>query len=129
LRRPASSFPSITGLRLSPHGAEAALVDLSPTGLLAECAIRLKVGSAVQVLFEGGFSPSTVAGRVARCEVASMGRDGALRYHIGVGFNSPIVLDDEPAPEPATVDLAPDPVVPLPIPPAAPAPPLIRNRW
>src|SRR5215813_8245768 len=65
-RYPASEIPSITGLRMSPHGAEASLVNLSTTGLLAECAVRLKTGSTVTVQFEGTFTPATVHGRVAR---------------------------------------------------------------
>ena len=128
VRRPAASVPSITGLRLSPHGVEASLVDISPTGLLAECTVRLKVGSPVQVLFEGGFSPSTAPGRVARCEVAAMGRDSVLRYHIGVGFISPIALDDEVA-ESAKVELAPEASLAIPVPAPSPVHAPVRNRW
>lgn len=124
LRRPAAEVPSITGLRLSPHGAEASLVNISTTGLLAECTVRLKVASPVQVLFEGGFSPSSVAGRVARCEVASMGRDGVLRYHIGVEFSAPIVLDEAPA-QPVRPEAEPLPPPPHP----TPVPQAVRNRW
>ena len=51
-RYPASEVPSITGLRMSPHGAEASLVNLSTTGLLAECAVRLKTGSTVTLRAE-----------------------------------------------------------------------------
>jgi hypothetical protein len=125
-RRPAAEFPSITGLRLSPYGANAALVDISTTGLLAECSVRLKVGSPVQVLFEGGFAQTTAAGRVARCEVAAMGRDGVLKYHAAVAFNSPIVID-----EPATASTIKSAAEPIPsIPTYAPAPPsVVRNRW
>jgi hypothetical protein len=92
-RRPAAAVPSITGLRLSPLGGDASLVNISETGLLAECTVRLKVGSATRVLLEGAFSPSSVSGRVARCEVNAMGQDGVLRYHVGIEFNSPIALD------------------------------------
>jgi hypothetical protein len=94
-RRPATSVPNITGLQLLPGGGEATLVNISPTGLLAESASRLQVGSSVKILFEGGFSPASVAGRVARCEVAAMGRDGLLRYHIAVEFDSPLALEAE----------------------------------
>jgi hypothetical protein len=100
-RYPASDVPSIKGLRLSPHGAEARLVNISVTGLLAECTVRLKVGSAVTVLFEGGFVPVSAAGRVARCEVSAMGRDGVLRYHVGIAFKVPIESNDVPPPMPA----------------------------
>src|SRR6185295_6562997 len=57
-RIPASRIPSITGLRLSPHGTDAKLINISTSGLLAECNSRLKVGSTVAVLFEGTFSES-----------------------------------------------------------------------
>src|SRR5687768_9164853 len=95
-RRPALQVPSITGLRISPFGVEGRLVDISTTGLLAECTTRLKVGSSVTVLFEGAFAAASVVGRIARCAVASMGRDGVLRYHVGISFNNPIELEPEP---------------------------------
>jgi hypothetical protein len=102
-------------------------VDISTTGLLVECKMRLKVGSPVQVLFEGGFSPNSAACRVARCEVAAMGRDGILRYHIGIGFNSPIELDEAPV-NPTSTEWAPSiPSMPPPVPAAAPF--VARNRW
>ena len=124
-RRPASHVPSITGLRLSPHGAEAKLVDISTTGLLAECTSRLKVGSSVAVLFEGSFSVSSAVGRIARCAVASMGRDGVLRYHVGISFNQPIALEPEPEPVEVIEAASPDSDVPA----SVPVPPALRNRW
>ena len=128
-RRPASQVPSITGLRLSPHGAEAKLVDISTTGLLAECTSRLKVGSSVAVLFEGTFSTNSIVGRIARCAVASMGRDGVLRYHVGISFNKPIHLEPEPevaAPVVAATGSTPEPDMPVAVPVAQV---VVRNRW
>ena len=130
-RIPAAQIPSITGLKLSPHGAEAALVNISASGLLCECALRLKVGSNVSVQFEGTFSPSSAAGRVARCEVSTMGKNGMLMYHIGIDFNSPIDLGDAqpaPAPEPKRAPAAVEPMRPRPVA-VAPAPVAVRNRW
>jgi hypothetical protein len=133
IRRPASQVPSITGLRLSPHGAEAKLVDISSSGLLAECTSRLKVGSSVAVLFEGTFSSTSVVGRIARCAVAAMGRDGVLRYHVGISFNKPIVLPDDPEVPAAVQESAPGAAtasVESPAPQPAPAPvAAVRNRW
>jgi hypothetical protein len=129
-RRPASQVPSITGLRLSPHGAEAKLVDISASGLLAECTSRLKVGSSVAVLFEGTFSATSVVGRIARCSVAAMGRDGVLRYHVGISFNKPIALPEEP--EPATPQEAlagATTQAETTAPQAVAVPAAIRNRW
>jgi hypothetical protein len=121
-RYPASDVPSIKGLRLSPHGAEARLVNISVTGILAECTVRLKVGSAVTVLFEGGFHPISAAGRVARCQVSAMGRDGVLRYHVGIAFNAPIESKDVPPPTAAIAPTAPSAVeVPSPAPGVAPS--------
>lgn len=106
-RRPAAAVPSITSLRISPHGVEAALVNISGSGILAECSERLKPGSAVTVVFEGTFSPRTAEGRVARTTVSSMGKDGRLRYHVGISFTKPIALDplvpEAAAPIPADV--------------------------
>jgi hypothetical protein len=93
-RRPAYEVPSIRGLRISPPGVDATLVNISPSGLLGECSERLKAGKAVTVAFEGSFEPRTVEARVARCAVSSMGKDGRLRYHVGIAFAKPIRLDD-----------------------------------
>ena len=87
-RRPAIAVTDITGLRFLPDRAPASPVNISPTGLLAECSTSLRVGSDIAVLFEGRFEPDTITGRVARCEVAVMGPDGLLRYLIGVEFDS-----------------------------------------
>src|SRR5437899_11818599 len=86
----AALVPSITSLRLSPHGTDARLVNISATGLLAECGMRLKVGSAVTLSFEGKFEPSSAAARVVRCAVAAMGKGGGLLYHVGLHFNARI---------------------------------------
>jgi hypothetical protein len=112
-RRPASAVPSITGLKLMPYGNEAALVNISTTGILAESISRIPVGSPVEVAFQGSFIPKTAKGRVARCEVAVMGSDGLLRYHIAIEFDAAISFGDELPPEPE--------------PPPVPQGP--RNRW
>src|SRR5215467_6613882 len=120
-RRSASAVPSITGLRISPHGVEASLVNISESGVLAECGERLKPGSAVTVVFEGTFTPRTMEGRVARNSVSSMGTDGRLRYHVGISFAKPIELPpDETAPPPQAE--APTPAPAMPAPSEAPAP-------
>jgi hypothetical protein len=123
-RRAASAIPTITGLRISPHGVEAALVNISETGVLAECGERLKPGSSVTVVFEGSFVPRTMEGRVARNSVSSMGADGRLRYHVGIQFARPIQL---PQDEAAAAALAPGNAEQ----PAAADNPseVVRNRW
>src|SRR5207244_8575456 len=82
-RLAAALVPSITGLRLSPHGIDAKLVNISATGLLAECGMRLKVGSAVALSFEGTFTPASTAARVVRCAVASRSSNGGLLDLVG----------------------------------------------
>jgi hypothetical protein len=130
-RLDASHVPSITGVRISPYGAQATLVNISETGILVECSVRMQHGNAVTVNFEGTFAPRSVEGRVARHCVAAMGKDGALRYHTGIAFNGRIRIEDEapsveaaepPQPEPAaaieTVAVTPPPEAPV-----------ARNRW
>ena len=122
-RRPASAVPSITGLRISPPGFKAALVDISASGLLAEWGVALKIGQAVKVNFEGTFAPQSVEAQVVRSSVASMTSAG-VRYHVGLAFTAPIAFEDKSPPEtdpangPAPAALA-DP----------PPPSDIVNRW
>jgi hypothetical protein len=107
-----TAVPGITGLRFLPQRTEALLVNMSPSGLLVESVEKYRVGAEVVMLFEGGFTPSTASGRVVRCEVAVMGRDGVLRYHVAIEFDAPLDLGDAvdgSTPAPATAE--------------------IRNRW
>lgn len=94
-RRPASAMPSITGLRISPPGIGATLVDISTNGLLAESGVAPRIGQEVEVTFEGTFSPATAAGQVVRSAIAAMA-PGGIRYHVAVAFTTPIVLDPLP---------------------------------
>ncbi len=134
-RWPAALFPTVTGLRFSPHGIDAKLVNISRNGLLAECGVRLKPSAAVTIMFEGTFSPASAEGRVTRCSVAAMGRDGGLLYHVGISFERPIPLD-EPSPAAAPRDVVPQApadepsaaAVPRDVVPQAAIGP-VRNRW
>jgi hypothetical protein len=92
-RHPAASVPAITGLRMAPLGFEATLVNISVTGLLAECPEAVRPGLALTVIFEGTFVPRSMSARVLRSAVASMHADGRLRYHVGIAFSRPIALD------------------------------------
>jgi hypothetical protein len=95
--RRTASVRDITGLRFLPENAPGVLVNISQTGVLAETALRCRVGGDITVAFEGGFVPATIKGRVARCEVAVMGPDGLLRYHVGVEFDTPLDVEDDEA--------------------------------
>ena len=106
-RVPASAVPGIKRVRFLPTESEATLVNISTSGLLAESSTRLQVSSEVTVLFEGGFTPESTSGRVVRCEVAAMGRDGQLWYHIAIEFDSPLPFDrsaQTPSPAPLSSD-------------------------
>ena len=120
-RRPASDVPSITGLRISPPGFKATLVDISASGLLAEWGVALKVGQSVTINFEGTFTPRSVEAHVVRSSVASMA-SGGVRYHVGLAFTAPIALEDTAAPAAAN-DPAPATV------PDSPPPSVVVNRW
>ena len=130
-RRQTSLVPSILGVRLSPYGADATLVNISTSGVLVECSRYLKPGSAVTVVFDGSFSPSSIESRVARSSIAGIDKEGAVRYDVGIAFKTPIGLDDAAAtateqPEPVPM---PEMEMPLPLPNPTPVPAVLRNRW
>ena len=127
-RYAASSFPQIQEVRLVPPGAVASLVNLSTSGILVECESRLVPGSILTVEFTGTFTPSSMEGRVIRCEVIGIATGGSLRYRIGLAFSTPIALPTETADQseaPAPAPAAPPPVTAV----AAAGPPVLRNRW
>jgi hypothetical protein len=119
-RRLASAVPSIKGLRISPPGFKATLIDISERGLLAEWGLALKLGQAVTVDFEGTFSPQSVGAQVVRTAVASMTPVG-VRYHVGLAFTAPIAFEDKP-PSPSEISADNDSV-------QAVAADDIENRW
>lgn len=116
-RRPADQCPWITGLRLSP-GGEASLENISWSGLMARCQKRLAFGASVTVTVTGTFTPNVIKGRVARCEVGGIGKDGAINYKIGISFDEPISLPDEDI-APAIASTAVEAV----------SEPTVENRW
>lgn len=153
-RRPASAVPGIKGVRLSPHGSEATLLNISASGILVECTSRLRLGTAVTTVFDGTFSPSTIEGRVARSSVANVSKKGVLQYHIGIAFNKAIVFEAAPVAaavrQPETLATPATPATPAaPVaqaapeapgvpatpgataqaPEAAPVLPVLTNRW
>jgi hypothetical protein len=129
-RLPASAVPGITGVRLSPHGADATMLNISTTGVLVECTSRLRIGTAVTTLFDGTFSPSSVEGRVSRSTVSNMSKDGVLRYQIGIAFLSPIALElavAAPNRQPEATSQTPSETSPASS--EMPLPPVLSNRW
>lgn len=126
-RHPASRVPEITGVRLTPSGGDATLVNISSSGALVECGTKVVPKSPVTVSFRGTFTPAFVDGHVVRCSVARIDKDSALRYHVGIAFNQTIPFD------PGPVDDRHDalPATPASSPGASrrAAPPEVRNRW
>jgi hypothetical protein len=123
----ASRVPEITGIRLAPIGGDATLINISSSGVLAECGTRMAPKMTVTVFFEGTFTPASVDGQVSRCVVAGIGKDGALRYHVGIAFNHTILFDAERTPaqhNPLSVN---SPLLPVPVRPAVAQE--VRNRW
>jgi len=117
-RRRASHVPEITGIRLTPTGGDATLVNISSSGVLVECDSRVAPRTLLTVRFLGTFSPASAEGRVARCLVAGIGKDGAIRYHIGIAFTQLIPFDVEDVPATSVSSTQPS----LPQPPQEPAP-------
>jgi PilZ domain len=90
----AASVPWITGIRLSPSGGEASLVNISATGILARSSAKLMAGTVVTVHFDGTRAPGPARSRVVRCGVADIDKTGRLWYHIGIAFNNTIALEE-----------------------------------
>ncbi len=125
-RRRASEVPEIAGIRLVPVGGEATLLNISTSGVLVDCASRVAPGMPLTVVFEGTFTPSSITGRVVRCEVASIRSDSSLRYHLGLAFNKRLDLREEEAPVANESAASP---LPAAVVPASAAPTVLRNRW
>jgi hypothetical protein len=107
----ASSVSWITGIRLSPSGGEASLVNISTTGILARSSSKLMAGTVVTVHFDGTRAPGPARSRVVRCGVSDIDKTGRLWYHIGIAFNNPIALDEaNPAP---VLKAVPEPKAPV----------------
>ena len=125
-RHPGPGMASITGLRLSPGGGEASLVNISSSGVLVRCPTKLSPGTAVTVTFDGTFLPSSIKGKVVRCSVADICRPAGLAYHIGIAFNQAIALGDEEqgGQREPVAEITPDAAIPPP-----PAAAVLVNRW
>ena len=124
-RFPAAAVPAITSVRLSP-GDAVDLVNISKSGVLVEGRTRFVPGTRVTVLFDGGFTPASIKGKVVRCQVSSIS-GGALRYQSGIQFEKRLdVLDPQ---VPAHAAAPPSPGAVAGPGPAAPAPRRVVNRW
>jgi hypothetical protein len=116
-------------MRISPHGGDCVLVNISATGLLADCGERMQTGSSVTMTFEGGFLPRSIQGKVTRSSVSSMAQ-GRLRYHVGIAFNTCINLEVEEGLELGAGGAGKDAVKPeVAVVAAPPEPAAVSNRW
>jgi hypothetical protein len=105
----ASLIPSITGMRLSPIGGDASLVNISTGGILWKANVRLMPGTMVTITLHRTAGPLPVAGRVVHCMVADIDAEGVLWYHVGAAFSQAITLEDLPGAANAYPAPAPQP--------------------
>ena len=133
-RFPATAVPTITSMRLSP-GDTVELVNISRSGVLVEGRTRFVPGTRVTVLFDGGFSPARMKGKVVRSLVSSI-NDGVLLYRSGIQFENR--LDTNPGDMAVALPGLPNPPAGLSTeqaasagaaPMAAPIPRRVVNRW
>ena len=85
-RYPATAVPTITSMKLSP-GDTVELVNISRSGVLVEGRMRFVPGTRITIIFEGGFSPARMKGKVVRCQVSSI-NESTLCYQSGIQFEN-----------------------------------------
>ena len=113
-------------VKLSPGGA-AELLNVSESGLLVEGKTRLSTGSKVLITLTGR-EPKRLTGRVVRCQVCAIHRDGTMTYQTALALDQPAGLENVAEPPAAVVDRS-EPVVPR-EPAVVPTPaPRLVNQW
>jgi hypothetical protein len=80
-----------TEVKLSP-GGPAELLNVSESGLLVEGKTRLSTGSKVLVTVTGR-EPKRLTGRVVRCQVCAIHRDGTMTYQTALALDQPAGLE------------------------------------
>jgi len=140
-RRAPRMDPSDAGfsreVKLSPGGA-AEIVNVSDSGLLVEGKTRLSTGAKVTVTLTGK-EQKRLTGRVVRCQVCAIHRDGTMTYQTALALDQPTGIEEAApeAPKPAAAIQAVEarvPVeaaVPAQLPAQVPAPvaPRLVNQW
>ena len=113
-------------VKLSPGGA-AELLNVSESGLLVEGKTRLSTGSKVLITLTGR-EPKRLTGRVVRCQVCAIHRDGTMTYQTALALDQPAGLENVAESPAAVVDRS-EPVAPR-EPAAVPTPaPRLVNQW
>ena len=114
-------------VKLSPGGA-AELLNVSETGLLVEGKTRLSTGAKVLITLNGR-DTKRLTGRVVRCQVCAIHRDGTMTYQTALALDQPAGLEPFAAesgasgPETAAASAPPEPVA------VASAAPRLVNEW
>lgn len=114
-------------VKLSPGGA-AELLNVSETGLLVEGKTRLSTGAKVLITLNGR-DTKRLTGRVVRCQVCAIHRDGTMTYQTALALDQPAGLEPvaaesgAPAAEAAVASAPPEPAA------VASAAPRLVNEW
>ena len=114
-------------VKLSPGGA-AELLNVSETGLLVEGKTRLSTGAKVLITLNGR-EPKRLTGRVVRCQVCAIHRDGTMTYQTALALDQPAGLENIAVESGTGAAEAAAPTAPpeaAPIPSAAPR---LVNEW
>ena len=114
-------------VKLSPGGA-AELLNVSETGLLVEGKTRLSTGSKVLITLTGR-EQKRLTGRVVRCQVCAIHRDGTMTYQTALSLDQPAGLEPVVVERTAsTEESGGEESVPVAAPEPAAAPRLV-NQW
>jgi hypothetical protein len=79
-------------VKLSPGGV-AELLNVSDSGLLVESKTRLSTGAKVLITLNGR-QPKRLTGRVVRCQVCAIHRDGTMTYQTALALDQPAGLEN-----------------------------------
>jgi hypothetical protein len=77
--------------RLLP-GGDVDVINISDTGLLVEGKARPGVGTVVTIRIQG--SRAKLEGRIVRCRISTIHRDGTLSYESAIEFDTPMPVQD-----------------------------------
>jgi len=114
-------------VKLSPGGA-AELLNVSETGLLVESKTRLSTGAKVLITLTGR-EPKRLAGRVVRCQVCAIHRDGTMTYQTALALDQPAGLEHTVVESAAVAAAVRDTEAPREPVPVATAAPRLVNQW
>ena len=97
-RRSARDVRWITRVKLA-SGEEAQIVNISTGGILIECRAQWPPDALVDLQIVSARTVVETRGRVVRCELAGVDRNGAATYHVALEFLELFPLDAAAPPE------------------------------